>query len=92
MDKKFSEMFSFRKTGNKSIEVIADTEDALAAFMYYVVVISFQYVDELFPDGDITKILAKIDEDMDGTEDIEENKDYHLYFDNENLNESEEDW
>lgn len=77
MNKKFSEMFTFEKIDNTKIIVTADSVEAMSLFFYWVVLVSFNYVDEKYPDGDIEKMMKDSDVPDDISE-IDENEEYYI--------------
>ena len=77
MNKKFSEMFTFEKIDNTKIIVTADSVEAMSLFFYWVVLVSFTYVDEKYPDGDIEKMMKDSDVPDDISE-IDENEEYYI--------------
>ena len=77
MNKKFSEMFTFEKINNTKITVTADSVEAMSLFFYWVIIVSFGYVDKKYPDGDIEKMMKDLDV-PDDIDEIDEGEEYYI--------------
>lgn len=65
-------MFTFKKISNNTVEVTADSIEAIGIFMYYAVMFAFSYVDDKYPDGNFLEEYYEVAENKDDLEDWSE--------------------